>query len=73
MILELQRDVKELRLTVSKQEKAIKELETTVYPCTGQFTWRIDNIRAKIKAAQAGDQSSLVIYSPSFFSRESGY
>ncbi len=72
-ILDLQKELKDLRLTVSKQADVVKELETSVYPSSGQFTWRIDDIRAKITQAQAGDQTSSVIYSPAFYSTESGY
>lgn len=72
-ILQLQNEMGELRAIVSKQKEEIDELRTNVYPCTGQFTWRIDDIHTRIKAAQAGDQTSSVMYSAPFYSSESGY
>ena len=51
----------------------MKDLETTLYPLSGQFTWRIGNIADRIKSAQAGDPANSVIYSPAFYSGEGGY
>ena len=73
MILDLQKQVADLSVMVEAQAHTTSTLESTLYPCTGQFTWRIDDIRTKIKAAETGDSEALVIYSPSFYSFESGY
>ncbi len=72
-LLELQKQVAELSVRVSAQGESTHTLETTLYPCSGQFTWRIDDIRSKILAAEAGEPVASVIYSPSFYSFESGY
>ena len=72
-ILTLKKDMEELKLSLISQNGRIDEVESTVYPALGQFTWRVDNIRDKIKQAQAGDPSASVIYSPSFYSGEAGY
>ena len=71
-IEDLQREVKELRITLAAQQERMHDMETTLYPSAGQFTWRIDDIRGKIVSAQ-GDQTAGVIYSPPFYSVEAGY
>ena len=73
LILSLQKDMEELKASISSQIEAVQGLESTVYPCSGQFTWRVDDIRDKIKQAQSGDPTSSVIYSPPFYSGEAGY
>ena len=72
-ILNLMKTVEELKVTISQQTEVIKGVEDSLYPCLGQFTWRIDDIRLKIKQAQAGDPATSVLYSPPFFSSEAGY
>ncbi len=72
-ILELQKEIGELKMHVTSQRVDMQELQMTLYPCMGQFTWRIDGIRDKIKAAQAGDPASSLMYSSPFYSSESGY
>ena len=69
----LEREVQELRAMVSAQQEVLRAVESSVYPCAGQFTWRIDNIRSKIRMSEGGDVSSTAIYSPSFYSMEAGY
>lgn len=69
----LKEQVQELKALVATQKETIEKMETNVYPCTGQFTWRIDDIRKKIMLAQSGDQNASVIYSPAFYSLEAGY
>lgn len=69
----LQREVKELRGTLAVQQELMQGMEVNLYPSSGQFTWRIDNIREKIKLAEGGDVNASVIYSPSFYSLEAGY
>ncbi len=69
----LDQEVRDLRTTVASQREIIQGLETHVYPCSGQFTWRVDNIRTKIRLAEEGDASSTAIYSPAFYSMEAGY
>ena len=70
----LREEVKELKSVVAIQNERIVKMESYVYPCSGQFSWRIDNIREKIKLAQGGgDESASVMYSPSFHSLEGGY
>ncbi len=69
----LKEEVKELKAVVTSQKEMMERMETNVYPCAGQFTWRIDNIREKIGLAQGGDQDASVMYSPSFYSLEAGY
>lgn len=70
---ELKEEVKDLRSILAAQQEIIHRMETTLYPSAGQFTWRIDNLRGKIKLAQAGDQGGSVVYSPAFYSLEAGY
>lgn len=70
---ELKREVKELKGDLVIQKEMVERCEANVYPSAGQFTWRIDNIRDKIKLAQSGDQAASVMYSPSFYSLEGGY
>lgn len=69
----LQREVKELRGAVAVQQEMMQGMEVNLYPSSGQFTWRIDSIREKIKLAEGGDINASVIYSPSFYSLEAGY
>jgi len=69
----LEQEVQDLRATVTAQQEMLGGVETTVYPCSGQFTWRVDNIRSKIGLAEGGDGSSTAIYSPAFYSMEAGY
>lgn len=61
--------------TIVKLQKELENLKTSdsLCPSSGQFTWRIDEIREKIKSAQAGDPETSVIYSPPFYSSEAGY
>ena len=73
VILALKKEVEDLQAHVSMQAEATTNLENTLYPSSGQFTWRVDDIRLKIKQAQAGDTSTSVIYSPPFYSTEAGY
>ena len=73
MILKLQKEVESLKAQLKDHSVAIQHVDDTLYPCAGQFTWRIDEIREKIKAAQTGDPATSVIYSPSFYSSEAGY
>ena len=70
---ELKREVENLRASLAAQQEVVQRMETNLYPSAGQFTWRIENIREKIKLAQAGDQTASVIYSPPFYSMEAGY
>ena len=72
-LLELQSKVEQLETVLNNQLTNVKEVETTLYPLSGQFTWRIGNITERIKSAQEGDPASSVIYSPSFYSGEGGY
>ena len=73
LVLSLKKQVVELSSKMETQKESVQALESTLYPCSGQFTWRINAIRETIKAAQAGDAAAAVIYSPSFYSCESGY
>ena len=70
-IVTLQRQVSELLQRTSAQERVVEELQKQNIPAHGQFTWRIDNIKEKVKAAGTGE--CPVIYSPLFLSREAGY
>ena len=72
-ILQLQSKVEQLETMLSNRVSLMKEMETTLYPHSGQFTWKIDNIANRIKSAQSGDPSNSVIYSPGFYSGEGGY
>ena len=72
-ILQLQSKVEQLETLLSNRSDVVKEMESTLYPSSGQFTWRIDNITNRIKSAQTGDPASSVIYSPAFYSGEGGY
>lgn len=72
-IEQLKEEVEELKVALANQKEAVQQVEATVYPSAGQFTWRIDNIKEKIALAQAGDQAASVMYSPSFYSLEGGY
>ncbi len=72
-LLELQKQVAELSLKVEAQGNTIQTFESTLYPSSGQFTWRIDDIRSKIQAAEVNGGDASALYSPSFYSYESGY
>ena len=72
-VLKLQEEVKALTLELTQQKQQQVDLTETLYPCAGQFTWRLGEIHHKVKQAQAGDPLESVIYSPAFFSREAGY
>lgn len=72
-IKNLKVEVQDLRAALTCQKEAVEQVEATVYPSAGQFTWRIDDIRGKIALALAGDQPAGVIYSPAFYSLEAGY
>lgn len=72
-INELKVEVKDLKAALATQQEMVEQVEATVYPSAGQFTWRVDNIRDKITLAQAGNRPDNVIYSPSFYSLEAGY
>ena len=69
----LKSEVQELKTALTSQQELVEQVDANLYPSAGQFTWRIDNIREKIKLAQAGDRSTSVIYSPFFYSTEAGY
>ena len=72
-ILQLQARLEQLETLQNNRSSIVKDLESTLYPLSGQFTWRITNITGRIKSAQAGDPANSVIYSPAFFSNEGGY
>lgn len=72
-IQDLQREVKELQGGLAVQQELMQGMEVNLYPSSGQFTWRINGIREKIKLAEGGDVNTSVIYSPSFYSLEAGY
>lgn len=72
-VLKLQDEVKELSLALTQQKERYKAVTDTLYPCAGQFTWRLEDIQEKVRQAQAGDSLESVTYSPAFFSREAGY
>ena len=69
----LKLEMQALKVTIASQKEMIEQVDATVYPAAGQFTWRVDSIREKIVLAQAGDPPSSIIYSPSFYSMEAGY
>ena len=74
VILEQRKEIKDLCELVKTQSTRLKELEITSYPSHGQFTWRIDEIREKIRTAQANlEGPDAVVYSPAFFTGEAGY
>ena len=72
-ILQLQSRIEQLETIQNNRTSIVRELETTLYPSSGQFTWKINSITNCIKSAQAGDPANSVIYSPAFFSGEGGY
>ena len=72
-LAKLKEEVKELRLIVSQQDEMQRAQSSTLYPCAGQFTWKLEDVRHKVKQAQAGDPLEAVMYSPPFFSGEAGY
>ena len=72
-VLKLQEEVKQLSLTLEQQQEQQKALTSTLYPCSGQFTWKLEDIRQKVKQAQSGEPLDSVLYSPPFFSHEAGY
>ena len=73
-VLELRKDVQELSLALSQQQEQQKALSDTLYPCCGQFTWKLEEIRLKVKQAHTRDAPEpVMIYSPPFFSHEAGY
>ena len=73
-VLKLQNDVQELSLALSQQQEQYKTLTNTLYPCFGQFTWKLEDVQMKVKQAQAHESPDpVMIYSPPFFSHEGGY
>ena len=73
-VLKLQEDVQELSLALAQQQEQQKTLTNTLYPCVGQFTWKLEEVRLKVKQAQARESPEpVMIYSPPFFSHEGGY
>ena len=73
-VLKLQNDVERLSLALAQQQKQQKTLTDTLYPCYGQFTWKLEDIRVRVKQAQARQTPDpVMIYSPPFFSHEGGY
>lgn len=72
-VVQQEAEITRLNKELAAQAKEIQLLRTTMYPCSGQFTWCVSNIRQKIRAAREGDPSCTVIYSPEFLSREGGY
>ena len=73
MLLTLRSEVSRLRVTVDTQDETLRLLESTVYPCSGQFTWKVEDIVRRIRDGRKGDPASAVLYSPPFFSSEAGY
>lgn len=71
----LRAEVRDLKAALVTQQETVEQVEATVYPSAGQFTWRIDSIRDKIALAQEqiSSQPENVLYSPSFYSLEAGY
>ena len=72
-VIKLQEEVKELSLALAQQKDQQKALTDTLYPCDGQFTWKLDEINQKVTQAKMGEPAESVLYSPAFFSHEAGY
>lgn len=73
-VVQLQKEVKNLSLALSQQQEEHTALTDTLYPCCGQFTWKLEQIHVKVKEAHLRESSEpLMIYSPPFFSHEAGY
>ena len=73
-VVELRREVRELSLVVAQQNEQQKNLSKTLYPCCGQFTWKLEDVHSKVQEAQSKNMAEpVMIYSPSFFSHEAGY
>ena len=73
-VLELQRQVRELSLALTQQTEQQKVLTTTLYPCSGQYTWKLEEVGEIVKQAQTRQTPDpVMIYSPAFFSHEAGY
>lgn len=73
MLLALRSEVAQLRATVDAQSKLLLELGSSVYPCMGQFTWKVENVVSRIKEGRKAESSSAALYSPPFYSSEAGY
>lgn len=74
-VLKLRDEVQELSFALSQQREQQKVMSEILYPCSGQFTWKLDDIQQKVRRAQSGkgDLLESVMYSPPFFSHEAGY
>jgi hypothetical protein len=75
-VLRQNQEIDKLTSIVEKQQQVITELQDKCYPCQPQYTWKIDDIRTKIRSAQSKPNSSQQqqpIYSPAFFTHEGGY
>ncbi|KAL5476301.1 hypothetical protein EMCRGX_G026227 [Ephydatia muelleri] len=72
-VVQQEAEIVRLNKELVAQAKEIQLLHASTYPCSGQFTWCVSNIRQKVRAAREGDPNCSVIYSPEFLSCEGGY
>ena len=75
VVLKQQEAITDLKDSLEKCQLSMKQLETTCYPSHGQFTWKITDIRKRIRDTQSGalQPPESFLYSPPFFSSEAGY
>ena len=75
VVLKQQRTIAELSESLDQCKLSLSQLQSTCYPSHGQFTWKVDDIRRKIQAAQNGTLQTpdSFLYSPPFFTGEAGY
>ena len=76
VVLKQERAITQLKTNLEECKSSINRMDDTCYPCQGQFTWKIDDIRRKVQIAQSGtldDPADSYLYSPPFFTGEAGY
>lgn len=72
LVLEQSKEIDSLKRLLASQRQSLTSMENTCYPLQPRFTWKIDDIKGRIKMAQTTPKSPP-IYSPAFYTGEGGY
>ncbi len=76
VVLKHEKSIKQLKESLEESKQSFERLDTTCYPCQGQFTWKIIDIMRKVQIAQSGtleNPADSYLYSPPFYTGEAGY
>ena len=74
LVLKQSKEINDLKSQLREQQNTVNSLQQTCYPCQPQFTWKITDIRDKIKSLVQTDVHNIQpLYSPAFFTSEGGY